>query len=189
MGERDTSAEREAEIRQVLAGLSEQWSRDARDLLAMLDEAREALRVASTSCDLIIAGDDRTLRAYQRDRDEAIARADAAEAALAALREAVRPVREAIRGTSHEEGHAGAVAALDAALADAAPAAEAYRARVRREVLREAADKVAALGTDERRFVPANLCDPDDHRHEGAADAYDEAADALRAMADEEGKR
>jgi hypothetical protein len=93
-------------------------------------------------------------------------RAEAAEAALAALRAAWANVLRREVKSAHGAGgyEQRSLWDLRDVFADTRAAAEAYRARVRAEVLREAADRAAA---------------------EGWARAY---VDWLRAMADEEGR-
>jgi hypothetical protein len=75
------------------------------------------------------------IRLRERDTIEGLrARAEAAEAALAALREACKPALRVLDKLDVDEW-----AALNNTLTDTHAAAEAYRARVRREVLRGAA--------------------------------------------------
>lgn len=83
---------------------------------------------------------DETLRAYQRDRDAAIDRAERAEAQLAALREACRPALRVLDKLGVDEW-----AAFDTVIAYTAPAAEAHDEMMRAEGRDEAmADFTAA---------------------------------------------
>jgi hypothetical protein len=148
----------------------------SRDLLAMLDEARKA-------------ADD-----WERRETQALVDCARSEVKIAVLHHAAQMVHDAedpaatSRGArrSEREHHdrvvardASARSALGRALADTRAAAEAYRARVRREVLREAADRVGEsfrhAGGEGWAMIPS--------------DDEDTVAEWLRAMADEEGKR
>jgi hypothetical protein len=162
MGERDTSAERERGIRtrHAHAGADTAGHYDDRaDLLAMLDEARVErdderrhrkawFETAGEKHRAMRAAEERAEEAAEAEGNawgevyEAQCQRDALSGALAEMREkAARVVREMGYHSAQisNEGNA-ALSHLASTIADTASAAEAYRARVRREALREAAD-------------------------------------------------
>jgi hypothetical protein len=127
-------------------------------------EAAEAERDACS--DLVASLNDGCLSAEKR--------AEAAEAALAALRYESGWVCDTLLSgdTGRVEDAIRYAADCRQAIADTVPAAEAYRARVRREALREAADRLEA-GIDPESLTAHALASPK----------------WLRAMADEENKQ
>lgn len=154
MKDRDTSPEREAQIRSLLA--PDRYLVDralVADLLAMLDEARrqhdEAIEPLATSLALSDGH-------FQR----LTLRAETAEATLAALREAVLDVRGGI--DISDQGSVGlwfaVVNDLDTVLADTVAAARAHDARVSADLLKKVRTAADAYECDEDHDESGRLC-------------------------------
>ena len=105
-------------------------------------------------------------RRAEIDLAAAIARAERAEAQLAALREACRPALRVLDKLGVDEW-----AAFDTVIAYTAPAAEAHDRRVRAEVLAEASRRLRNVGArDPRaRYRLAEAADVIDHQAESIA--------------------
>lgn len=160
MGERLT-AEREAFVRECVADIDVRDVDEADRIIVELLAEIDAVRAERDAARLVLSVLRDVLRCKPGEdvsdvAEAAIARAERAEAGLAALRERCR---------SHM---------TSAELADTAAAAEAYRARVRAEALREAA------GTFDRFVAENQVLGRID-----VADAWMFAAQRLRARADE----
>lgn len=158
---RAEAAEAMAEIRDgdCSHGVHGPWCREWRSMEARAEAAESDAKKVRVMLDEVTGrafGDDAYIIGLEK-------RADAAEAALAALRVRVSEVVADMRTPMYVVTASVVLAALDAALAAPAPAAEAYRAQVRAAALREAADRIGV-------GLPA-------------------CASLLRAMADEEEKR
>jgi len=140
------------------------------------DEAREALRLSVSAWEAAgmqgrsahdgLLALQRRAEQTERERDEAIARAERAEAALAAL-------REAAAGFAHAMDMGGGTD-LARALADTADAAVAHDRRVRAEAVRKVREAVVAL----------EAARPTDQA-ESSADTLKAVAEMLATMASE----
>ncbi|MGL4257971.1 MAG: hypothetical protein ACRCSL_16680 [Microbacterium sp.] len=190
--------EREREIRAMLAlattnAIGEPWRSATAELISELDDAArtkvelraevDRLREALDDAEAVIDIERAALTAHavesERERDKAIARAERAEAQLAALREPAAAARSAfaeVRAPDHAgdeesgehdedceacavEAARAALDALDTALADTTAAVEAYTHHVRAEALREAAGTCSSRASEHEADIALALGD------------------------------